>query len=343
MARKLSTRVIDNGRVDTAEVIRRYRRFADVEAPGRSESYARWAAAVADDADLAAVIARFPDQRTQPPLVFAVARLLGCDATDGAGFREFVSSHVDALDAELSRRSLQTNEPLRCAALLPALSLIDGPIALIELGASGGLCLYPDRYAYRYTRGAQEFVIAPAGGAELTLLSDLRGDGMPPLSVPDVVWRAGVDLDPLDMTVSTDAAWLKSLVWTGETGREERIAAAVEVVAADPPIMIAGDAADGLDRALDLTPRDATVVVTTPGVLPFLPRARREDLIARVGAADVRWITLDAPGLHDAWIDDRPLPDDGFVLALDGHVLGSADPLGAWVRWDPSAGVGGPA
>ncbi len=329
--------------MDTAEVIRRYRRFADIEAPGRSELYARWAEAIADDADLAAVIAGFPDQRTQPPLLFAVVRRLGCEATDGADFRQFVMSHVGALEAELRRRSLQTNEPLRCAALLPALSLIDGPIALIELGASGGLCLYPDRYAYRYTRGVRGIDLVPTGGAALTLVSDLRGERTPPLRLPRVVWRAGVDLQPLDMTDPADAAWLSDLVWPGETGREARIAAAVGVVAAEPPVMIAGDAADGLERALTLAPTDATVVVTTPGVLPFLPRVRRDDLIERLRMADVRWITLDAPGLHDAWIDDRPLPDDGFVLALDGHVLGSADPLGGWVRWDPATGVGGPA
>src|SRR3712207_7397840 len=38
----------------------------------------------------------------------------------------------------------------RCAALLPALATIDGPLALVEVGASAGLCLYPDRYGYEY-------------------------------------------------------------------------------------------------------------------------------------------------------------------------------------------------
>ena len=68
---------------------------------------------------------------------------------------EWVSDHADEVVAECSARSLQTNEPLRCAALLPALSGIDGPIALLEIGASAGLCLYPDRYSYRYRRGTR--------------------------------------------------------------------------------------------------------------------------------------------------------------------------------------------
>jgi hypothetical protein len=34
--------------------------------------------------------------------------------------------------------------------LLPVLTALPQPLALLEDGASAGLCLYPDRYAYRY-------------------------------------------------------------------------------------------------------------------------------------------------------------------------------------------------
>ncbi len=58
-------------------VAERYARFAATEAPGRSEIYRQWAAGVAADADVQAVLARIPANRRQPPLVFAVTRLLG--------------------------------------------------------------------------------------------------------------------------------------------------------------------------------------------------------------------------------------------------------------------------
>lgn len=313
----------------------RYARFARDEAPGRSDVYEAWALEAATG-PAAEVIATFPEQRRQPPLVFAVTRQLGCGLVSGPEWGAFVAEHADELREEIARRSLQTNEPLRCAALLPALSLIDGPIALIELGAAGGLCLYPDRFGYHYDGAADVHLPGTP-----VLRSELLGTTAPVLRHPQIVWRAGVDLNPLDVTDPDDAAWLRRLVWPGEEGREERIAQAIAVAAAEPPRMFAGGAAELLDDVLAEVPAGLTVVVTTPGVLPYLPWQQRNELVARLRESDLRWITLDAPNLHDGWITDAPLPEDGFVLALDGHVLGSADPLGAWVRWDSnSADVG---
>ena len=38
--------------------------------------------------------------------------------------------------------------PLR--ALVTALADIAGPVGLVEVGSSAGLCLYPDRYSYEF-------------------------------------------------------------------------------------------------------------------------------------------------------------------------------------------------
>jgi hypothetical protein len=160
---------------------------------------------------------------------------------------------------------------------------------------------------------------------------------MPELRLPEIVWRAGIDLQPRDPADAADRAWLTGLVWPGEEGRAERISAALGIAAADPPLLVAGDVADlGLIRSVARrAPEDATLVITTPGVLPYLPRPRREALIAGIGGLDARWITLDQPALHDAWrppIDETDWPG-GFALALDGEVLAAADPLGSAVHW----------
>ncbi|MFT4051237.1 MAG: DUF2332 domain-containing protein [Microbacterium sp.] len=322
--------------VECRAVAERFARFARDEAPGRSPLYAAWALLVARDDEVQRVLARIPAQRRQPPLVFAVTRLLGSGEPDAAGWRSWLLDHADEVVAECGRRSLQTNEPLRCAALLPALAQIAGPIALLEIGASAGLCLYPDRYSYRY-RGAREtIVLDPADGAsEVVLDCVVRGDRMPEVSLPEVVWRAGVDLAPLDPAAPETAAWLAGLVWPGEEGRAERIRAALRIAASDPPLLVAGDGAARLAEIADLAPREATLVVQTPGVLAHIPWAGRRALIAEARRCG-RWITLDAPSLHDGWAEEisgqwwRERWPEGFAVALEGDVLGAAGPLGGW-------------
>jgi len=317
-------------------VAERYARFAGHEAPGRSALYAAWAAAVASDPALAAVLARIPPRRRQPPLVFAVTRLLGAPEADPAAWPGWVLAHADAVVAECERRSIQTNEPLRCAALLPALSLIDGPIALLEVGASAGLCLYPDRYAYRFRLDDGDVIaLHPPGGSPVILESRLRGEGRPRLRLPEVVWRGGIDLSPLDAGDADDRRWLETLVWPGETGRADRIRDALDIVASERPLLVAGDAAEILGDVAARAPADATLVITTPGVLAHVPFAGRRRIIAAARAAG-RWITLDAPALHDGWnapVDPATWPPGTFALALDGDVLAAVDPLGGLVEW----------
>lgn len=314
-------------------VAERYARFAATEAPGRSEIYRQWAAGVAADVDVQAVLARIPASRRQPPLVFAVTRLLGSGEPSFAGWRSWLLVHADDVVAECTRRSLQSNEPLRCAALLPALSRIPGPVALLEIGASAGLCLYPDRYSYRYaTPGGGELRLDPVDGPSSVVLEcEVRG-ALPPLRLPEVVWRAGIDLNPLDPTSPDTAAWLTRLVWPGETGRAERIAAAVAVAAAEPPLLVAGDAVDLLASVAAQAPADATLVVTTPGVLAHIPWDGRRRVIAAARRAG-RWVTIDDPGLHDGWNAPIEAWPGGFAVALDGDVVAAADPLGAWLRF----------
>jgi hypothetical protein len=206
---------------ETAAVRERYARFARDEAPDRSELYADWATGVARDSEIARILARIPATRRQPPLVFAVTRMLGAPEVPFAAWSAWLREHADEVVAEASRRRLQTNEPQRCAALLPALATIDGPIALLELGASGGLCLYPDRYSYRYRATGGMTALDPADGPSTVVLEcDVYGD--PPLRMPHVVWRAGIDLDPLDAADAGDRRFLTSLVWPGESGRADR-------------------------------------------------------------------------------------------------------------------------
>ncbi|MFV2010074.1 MULTISPECIES: DUF2332 family protein [unclassified Micromonospora] len=128
----------------TAEV---YADFARRQASGVSPSYQRLAYAVARDDDLLALLDSLPPPTRQPDLLFGVVRLLGGPVDEPAAFHDFTVARWPAVEAQLRRRLTQTNEAGRCAVLLPVLAALPQPLALLEVGASAGLCLYPDRSA----------------------------------------------------------------------------------------------------------------------------------------------------------------------------------------------------
>ncbi len=126
----------------------RYLRFAKVEAAGRSPLYEQWALHVANSLDALAFLQGLPVDKQQPNLLFAAFRHIVGVPTSPAEFDAGLAQHDAAIRALMLTRSTQTNEPGRCAVLLPALASVRGKIALIEVGASAGLCLLMDKYGY---------------------------------------------------------------------------------------------------------------------------------------------------------------------------------------------------
>src|SRR5699024_10500281 len=129
-------------RVSTAE---NYRRFARREVVGRSTAYAALAEAVAADEQILAFLDSLPVGKRQPNLLFAAAAYLLGEPATALTLRRLLSGRADELADVMRRRRTQTNEAARCAILLPALASVPGPLALLEVGASAGLTLLPDR------------------------------------------------------------------------------------------------------------------------------------------------------------------------------------------------------
>ena len=320
-----------------------YRNFGELEARGQSAIYEQWALGVADDPALIALIDELPLQKRQPNLVFACARLLGAPEADYPRFRRWLVQHWSAVVSEAIARSTQTNEARRCATLLPALALISGPLALLEVGASAGLCLFPDRYSYSYDDGTH---IDPATGPSDVLLECSTTGNLPrPVSLPHVVWRAGLDRRPLDVRNPDDMHWLETLVWPEQHERRARLRAAVRIAAEDPPVLVRADASELASLAAQAPP-DATLVVITSAVLVYLPIAERMRFVDSVRTLDARWISLegvrglptvraalpDDQGPDDRGPDDRG-PDGRFVLALDEVPLAFTGPHGQSLDW----------
>lgn len=307
-----------------------YRRFAGQDARGASPLYEEWALAIAEDAEVLGLLDGLPQQKRQPNLVLGVARLLGAPEAPWAQFRAWLVDTWPEVAREASARSTQANEPGRCAALLPALALLDGPLALVDIGAAAGLCLYPDRYAYRYDD-------RPVLGDSALVLQCATSGGVPvPERLPSVVSRVGVDRDPLLLDRPDDMLWLETLVPPERAERRERLRAAITIAKKDPPAMFEADAIAGLAVAAAGTPPGARLVVLTTGVLVYLPYAERMRFVQAVRDLGCDWISLEAPQvlLDTAALLREPVrPDARFVLALNERPLALTSPHGERVHW----------
>jgi hypothetical protein len=310
--------------VSTADL---YADFARRHARGVSPSYERLAYAVCHDEDILGLLDSLPLPTRQPNLLFGVVRLLGGPVDDPAAFHDFTLAHWVAVQAQMRRRLTQTNEAGRCAVLLPVLAALPQQLALLEVGASAGLCLYPDRYAYRYDGG-------PTLGQGEPLLDCATTGLTPPRTRPEVVWRAGLDLTPLDVTDADDVAWLDALIWPEHAHRRARLAAAAAVAAADPPLLVRGDLVDDLPALAESAPPEATLVVFHTAVLYHVPVQRRSLFVDLVRDLPGHWLANEGPDIlrHDAL---PPPPDDTLhnVLALDGRPLAWTRPHGQAMVW----------
>lgn len=323
-----------------ADVVESYAAFAREAAD--SPCFVEWSRCVASDDEVAALIGTLPPVKQQPNLVFAAARWHGAPAPGPyIGFREVLTTRWDDVRRTVLARSTQTNEVGRLATLVPAFSTVAGdgePLALLEVGASAGLCLSPDRYSYVWTSEAGETRIGSGPELECAVL----GDHAPPLpsAVPEVAWRAGIDLNPLDVTDPDTTDWLTNLVWPEQDDRRARLSAAIEVTAADPPALVRGDLVESLPELLEQVPAGLVPVVFHSAVIAYLePTARLEfDVMMRQLVADGRchWVSNEGANVLPSVTRTMPYPRPDttrFVLGVDGHAVALTHGHGRTLEW----------
>jgi hypothetical protein len=227
-----------------------------------------------------------------PELPFArfFASVRGDDAEppEGAGveFGAFCAEHRDAIARILRERLVQTNVPGRGTAVRLAMHevarRVPGPVTFLEIGPSAGIQLRFDRWAV-HTDGRR---FGPAD-APLILRPQWRGNDPPPDldRIPSVRDRLGVDLHPVDATDPEQRLWLQALVWPEHRDRFAELATALDVVAADPPNILQGDAIELLPRLdAERLADDIPLVVFHAMVRVHVPAERRAAFDAAIAA-----------------------------------------------------------
>ncbi|MCG3140222.1 MAG: hypothetical protein HDKAJFGB_01268 [Anaerolineae bacterium] len=312
--------------------------------------YQKLAYRVADDADLLALAAHA--QPHQPPmnLLFGAVHYLLLRATDDPLknffpdlarkpnrqddpfpiFRAFCLENADALAQLISSRRVQTNKVARCALFLPAFEWIARrvaykPFALLEVGASAGLNLNWDRYAYAYGDG----VFCGDADATVVLPSAVRGARPPlPQAFPRVQTRAGIDLNPMDVFDDDAMLWLRALVWPEQRDRAERLRRAIALAREFPPRVEQGDARTQVAAWARAIPPDTPIVLFHSFVLNQVDAAAREQYYAQLRGLDVERVWFDVAVEPQTW----PARLSVTTRATQ-TTLALCDHHGRWLEW----------
>ena len=332
-------------------------RFARVEAPGlASPMYEELSYGVSNDDDLLEIAAHTRSHQPPPNMLFAAVQYLllkGLDHPLAAHypiisgvprpltptyphFREFCLEHRDRIVELITTRLTQTNVVRRCTCLLPAFSIVcretSSPLALIDLGASAGLNLNFDRYAYSYNRDGREILRWGSDGAQIRLEAELRGSGeLPPIpSAIPVASRDGIDLDPVDLANPDQLLWLRALIWPEHVERHQQLIDAAAEFKDSDIRMHAGDATRVLPPLIESIPREHALVVYSTIALHQFPQESRQRIANKLAAASA----------------ERPI----WQIALEGNdpelsitryrngagetdKLADASPHGWWIEW----------
>jgi hypothetical protein len=199
------------------------------------------------------------------------------------------------------------------------------PLALLEVRASAGLCLLPDRYGYDYgsvrIEPSQSVTRRPPKVA-----CEVHGPVSIPRAVPRVVSRLGLDLHSVDLSSGQEVAWLETLVWPGQNERAERLRGAI----------IRGDLLTDLEPLIAVAPRNATLVVFHTAVLAYVRSStNRRRLAEVVRASRAVWISNEAAGVFPSFADKAPTSPspERFLMAIDGEPVAWTGPHGQSLDW----------
>ena len=262
----------------------------------------------------------------------------------GPALVSFGREHAAELAETIRTRLVQTNQVQRAIGLRLGLSVIadevPGPVHVIEAGTSAGLNLRFGRYGYRLNGRRFGDLASP-----VQLAAECHGqEPEPDLDrQPAIAGVLGIDLHPVDATDPGERAWLQALVWPENHRQRALLTTALELAAADPPPILAGDVIDVLPGFAGTLPAGQPRVVFHSATRMHVPASRLaafDAAIERAGDTGPLWrLSIeDAPEAQARHRTARPGPAlqlrrPGTAAAetiaiVDGHL--------AWIDMSPS-------
>ena len=214
---------------------------------------------------------------------------------EGAGpaLVSFGRDHAAELAETIRTRLVQTNQVQRAIGLRLGLSVIadevPGPVHVIEVGTSAGLNLRFGRYGYRLN--GRRFG-DPASPVQLA--AECHGQQPEPDldRQPAIASVLGIDLQPVDPAEPAERAWLQALVWPENHRQRALLTTALELAAADPPPILAGDMIDVLPGIAGALPAGQPRVVFHAATRMHVPTSRLaafDAAIERAGDTGPLW------------------------------------------------------
>ena len=262
-----------------------------------------------------------------------------------ASFASFCHAFRAEITERCAMRRTQTNEVGRCVALRAAIASLrlDGAVGLLDVGCSAGLNLLVDAYGCDY--GAVR--VGPAQAMPVLRCSLLGA--VPPLVLPEVTARVGLDLSPVDAGDDDAVAWLLACLWPDDLERFERLDQAVSLARSRRAELELrrGDMVDDLAAAADAVDAPHLVVVNSWSA-SYLETERRREFADTVAAiADTRatsWISLEFPSVArelGVLAPDATLERRGSVVCVTrvdrsgpaSRVVAETHPHGRWLDW----------
>jgi hypothetical protein len=185
------------------------------------------------------------------PLARFFATLTPDPAPPGEVWPEF--RHF-CFEYEVEIRQLLTNKPVqmtyayRCRTLLPPMCIVaeeaGEPLNIVEIGCSAGVLLGFDKYAYELREG--EHVGDPASPVHLK--GELHGG--PPLRIPQIGSRTGIDLNVIDPNREEDRRWMIATCYPELLDDQRQLSDAMDIIAATDIAFHQGDALEILPKVL---------------------------------------------------------------------------------------------